>query len=86
MEVSMSMYIDNIANADGTRNEIDIEAVINLSWNTSVLTWSPEEYHSITSIRLPRSKVWVPDITLFNGAHTFENEENVVDYSNGLAN
>nr|CAB3230783.1 neuronal acetylcholine receptor subunit beta-3-like [Phallusia mammillata] len=36
-----------------------------LSWIDQYLTWEPDQYDGITSIRLPSSMVWMPDIVCY---------------------
>ena len=35
---------------------------LRMSWMDFRLKWNPEAYGGITNIRLPASKVWVPDV------------------------
>lgn len=35
-------------------------------WNDYSLTWKPEEFGNIHTIRLPSSQIWTPDILLYN--------------------
>ena len=52
---------------------MDLEKVVNkpvlkmtswlrMSWMDFRLKWNPEAYGGLTNIRLPASKVWVPDV------------------------
>ncbi|XP_075249150.1 neuronal acetylcholine receptor subunit alpha-3-like isoform X2 [Convolutriloba macropyga] len=38
------------------------------NWTDINLKWNPEEYDNITSIRVPSSWLWLPDIVLYNNA------------------
>jgi len=40
-----------------------------MSWTDGRLTWDPASYDGIDSIRIPASKLWLPDITLYNDAN-----------------
>ncbi len=35
-------------------------------WHDYSLQWKPEEYGGIQSIRVPSTRVWTPDIFLYN--------------------
>merc|ERR1712032_1669967 len=51
---------------------------LRMSWMDFRLKWNPEAYGGITNIRLPASKVWLPDVEVFD-AVTFG--PNSKDYS-----
>ncbi|VDD96569.1 unnamed protein product [Enterobius vermicularis] len=36
------------------------------NWTDYNLTWDPEEYGNITSLRFPASRLWKPDVLLYN--------------------
>lgn len=35
-------------------------------WTDPHLTWNSSEYGGLTRLRIPSSRVWVPDIVLYN--------------------
>ena len=37
-----------------------------MHWEDDYLKWDPEEYGGVKKLHLPPSKVWTPDIFLFN--------------------
>ena len=37
-------------------------------WKDYGLTWDPEEFGNIQTLRLPSSQIWTPDILLYNSA------------------
>ena len=37
-----------------------------MSWEDDYLKWNPEDYGGVDRMQLPPSKVWTPDIFLFN--------------------
>ena len=43
--------------------------LFSLYWTDEFLTWHPDMHGGIKSIRVPASKVWKPDIELFNSIH-----------------
>jgi hypothetical protein len=48
------------------------------TWNDYNLKWSPEEYGNISYLRVSSSKIWIPDLLLYNSADsTFETSANV---------
>merc|ERR1712032_1803425 len=63
------------------------------SWMDFRLKWNPEAYGGITNIRLPASKVWLPDVEVFDavtfGPNSYsermaEGPGHVVVYSSGF--
>lgn len=36
------------------------------SWIDQSITWNPDEHEGITSIQVPSTKIWVPDLVLYN--------------------
>ena len=41
---------------------------LDLSWDDDYLIWDPELYDGLSRVELPPSKIWTPDIVLFNDA------------------
>ena len=37
-----------------------------MSWEDDYLKWDPEDYGGVDRMQLPPSKIWTPDIFLFN--------------------
>jgi nicotinic acetylcholine receptor len=36
------------------------------NWQDDRLTWNPHDYHGITEMRIPASRLWVPDLEIYN--------------------
>ncbi|CAF4423226.1 unnamed protein product, partial [Adineta steineri] len=57
-----------------------------LEWHDYSLQWKPEDFGNIQTMRLPSTRVWTPDIILYNSADdNFEGtiKTNLVVQSNG---
>ena len=39
---------------------------LDMSWEDDYLKWDPEKFGGLQRMQLPLSKVWTPDIFLFN--------------------
>ena len=39
---------------------------LDMGWEDDYLKWDPEQYGGRTRLELPPSKIWTPDIFLFN--------------------
>ena len=64
VEVKLSLTALNLA-MDDERN-LRVNAYILAFWTDYRLSWEPEEYEGIKKINVPTSKVWRPDIGIFN--------------------
>jgi len=70
--VSIGVSIFSIEKTLHKKNIVTVQGFTYLSWSNPRLAWNPLEYGNITSVRLPISSVWVPDITLYNSADVNE--------------
>ncbi|XP_072023060.1 neuronal acetylcholine receptor subunit alpha-10-like [Amphiura filiformis] len=52
-----------------TREQVfSIQTWSKLTWTDEFLTWNPKDYNGIRRHTVPVSKIWVPDITLYDRA------------------
>ena len=35
-------------------------------WNDILLRWDPDEFGGVKEVRAPTTKIWTPDIVLYN--------------------
>jgi len=35
-------------------------------WKDILLAWEPNDYGGVNTVRVPPSKIWTPDIVLYN--------------------
>jgi nicotinic acetylcholine receptor len=67
-------------------NQMETSVWLKISWTDSRLVWDAEE-KGVNVIRVPPSKVWIPDVTLYNSANQNQRmscwESNVLIYSTG---
>ncbi|CAF1252210.1 unnamed protein product [Rotaria sordida] len=66
--VSMSLAIQQIIDFDEKNEILAISGWLVLEWFDYNLQWKPEDYGGIQSIRLPSTRVWTPDVVLYNSA------------------
>eukprot|EP00918_Siedleckia_nematoides_P030065 GHVU01064930.1.p1 GENE.GHVU01064930.1~~GHVU01064930.1.p1 ORF type:complete len:516 (-),score=63.40 GHVU01064930.1:598-2145(-) len=59
---------------------------VHMYWKDCFLTWNPTDYEGIKSIQLPASKIWRPDIAIYNSVNELKtpvemllSRESVVD-------
>jgi len=48
---------------------LEMTSWLRMSWMDFRLKWNPEAYGGISQIRLPASKVWIPDIEVFSAVN-----------------
>jgi hypothetical protein len=45
---------------------IETSVFLSHTWRDRRLTWNPEGFHDVDSLRPPANMMWTPDITLYN--------------------
>lgn len=40
--------------------------VVFQGWKDVLLAWNPEQFGGVDEVRVPASKIWTPDIVLYN--------------------
>ncbi|XP_028410153.1 neuronal acetylcholine receptor subunit alpha-7-like [Dendronephthya gigantea] len=66
--LGISIGIRQIATVDEVNQALRLNVWLRLDWNNSFVTWDPTEYGNVTSIHIDNSKVWTPDIAMYNKA------------------
>merc|ERR1712038_483210 len=66
--VIMKASLRKIMDVDQEKGVLTTLLWLDLSWDDDYLRWDPEEYSGLSRLELPPSKVWTPDIFLFNDA------------------
>uniref|UniRef100_A0AC35TR79 Neur_chan_LBD domain-containing protein n=1 Tax=Rhabditophanes sp. KR3021 TaxID=114890 RepID=A0AC35TR79_9BILA len=72
--VKLGMTLTNIFEVDEKNQVLTINVWLDQEWKDELLVWKPEDHGGITSIRLPSSHIWLPDILLYNRADDYNNE------------
>jgi len=86
VEVSVGLSLQQIIGYEEDKETFTSVGSLNMRWNDYSLTWQPSKYNGIASLKVPSSKLWIPDILLLNSAsNRFDprTEVNAVLYSNG---
>lgn len=47
-------------------NVYKLSGVGQVSWNDSRLAWDPDQWGGLQVVTLPATKLWLPDVTLYN--------------------
>ncbi|ELT98376.1 hypothetical protein CAPTEDRAFT_62896, partial [Capitella teleta] len=64
--VTLDLAINMIIDLDERNQLLKSNVWLRMHWIDTHLTWNSSEYEGIQNIRLPVSKIWRPDITLYN--------------------
>ncbi|KJH49956.1 hypothetical protein DICVIV_03903 [Dictyocaulus viviparus] len=61
------VYMDNglrsIINTEEVNQVIVLKEWLRMFWQDEFLVWNPADYDNITEIKVPRSLIWLPDVT-----------------------
>ncbi|KAI6215851.1 Ligand-gated ion channel 4 [Aphelenchoides besseyi] len=68
VNVTFSFALTQIIDVDERKEILTSNAWIRQTWIDYRLIWSPLEHNNLTFIHVPFSKVWKPDIILYNNA------------------
>jgi len=81
--VAMGLVVVRL-NYDQTTQVLRSNVWERFMWTDHRLRWQPEEYGGISVIRVPSTKIWKPDIELYNGLESVERHDvNVVIFNDG---
>ncbi|UJR10224.1 hypothetical protein I4U23_014437 [Adineta vaga] len=89
LTVTMNLALQQIIDFDEKNEILVCSGWLVLTWYDYSLQWNPEDFGNIQTIRLPSTRVWTPDIILYNSADdNFEGtiKTNLVVQSNGNVN
>ncbi|XP_051924019.1 acetylcholine receptor subunit beta [Hippocampus zosterae] len=64
--VRVGMILSSFVGMNMKNEEMSTVVVMNLEWTDYNLSWDPKEHDGIEVLRIPASKVWLPDIYLIN--------------------
>ncbi|KAM8876743.1 neuronal acetylcholine receptor subunit alpha-7-like [Synchiropus picturatus] len=68
LTIKLGLNLIQILDLDEKKQILTTNAWLNLMWTDSSLKWDPQDYNGIKNIRFPSSKIWKPDILLYNSA------------------
>ncbi|XP_074552444.1 5-hydroxytryptamine receptor 3A [Halichoeres trimaculatus] len=66
--VRMDMLMYGILHVDEKSQTLESHIWIQMSWENEFLTWNPSEFCGISRVTIPRSRLWLPDITIHEDA------------------
>ncbi|CAH1802540.1 unnamed protein product [Owenia fusiformis] len=87
VNMTLGMNLVQIVDLDEKSQILTLSLYITKSWTDIQLQWHPEDFGGVSHIRVPISKLWKPDIVLYNSAaeeYKMTFEANAVVYSSGM--
>uniref|UniRef100_UPI003F7786F2 Chemotactile receptor CRT1 n=1 Tax=Octopus bimaculoides TaxID=37653 RepID=UPI003F7786F2 len=77
VDVTALLYLQTLYDLDFVNNFIMARYYLGLIWIDEKLTWNPLDYNNITSIYLPKDKIWTPPIKMCNSMDKSEENDGV---------
>ncbi|XP_035702527.1 neuronal acetylcholine receptor subunit alpha-7 [Folsomia candida] len=68
LQVSFGLTLMQIIDVDEKDQVLTTNAWINLEWTDSSLKWNTSEYGRVDNIRIHPTKLWKPDVLMYNSA------------------
>ncbi|XP_033122706.1 acetylcholine receptor subunit alpha-like 1 [Anneissia japonica] len=72
--VSVELYLSQINNVNEKYQHLSMMVWLTQRWKDEYLTWNSSDYDGLDVIRVPASKVWLPDTILYNTRDESSNE------------
>ncbi|XP_046338662.2 neuronal acetylcholine receptor subunit alpha-7-like [Haliotis rufescens] len=82
VNVSIGMSLIQLTSLDSKSGYSEFEVWMSYEWTDPRLSWNGTTLNETSMIRIPASKIWNPDVTLYNG-HTSSREVLAVVESTG---
>ncbi|XP_029646617.2 acetylcholine receptor subunit beta-type acr-2-like [Octopus sinensis] len=81
VDITALLYLQTLYDLDFVNNIVRARYYFGLMWNDEKLTWNPSDYNNITSIYLPKDKIWTPPIKMCNSMDKSEESDGVGEIS-----
>ncbi|KAL9973527.1 hypothetical protein ACROYT_G019996 [Oculina patagonica] len=66
VKVRVGAKVVRIVNIDEKNNALQAQWWMRQDWNNPDLTWDPKDFDGVKTVYVVPSKVWVPDVLLYN--------------------
>lgn len=70
VHVYVNLHIYMLEDLDEVNQAFRASGSLHVTWNDFQLSWKPDEFGNVDKIRIPISKLWFPDIAVFNSLDT----------------
>ncbi|XP_071166740.1 neuronal acetylcholine receptor subunit alpha-10-like isoform X2 [Mytilus edulis] len=65
VDLSVDLAVRQLIDLDEPNQIVTMNVWMRLAWRDCQLTWDPNEFEGITVLRVPYSRLWIPDIALY---------------------
>ncbi|XP_013392907.1 neuronal acetylcholine receptor subunit beta-3 [Lingula anatina] len=69
--IEFGMTLIQIINMDEKHQVMAVNVWLEHGWVDQRIHWNPDEFGGLTMIRIPASRLWLPDIVLYNNADDY---------------
>ena len=69
LQVELGLTLQQIIDMDEKNQILHTNIWLYLAWNDYKLRWNPADYGGITQINIPITKIWKPDVLMYNSAN-----------------
>ncbi|XP_069137689.1 neuronal acetylcholine receptor subunit alpha-9-like [Argopecten irradians] len=71
VNVKIGLSITQIFDVDERNQVLTINVWLDQEWHDEKLSWDPADYNGLEVLRIPCTKLWLPDIVLYNSASNY---------------
>ncbi|CAC5395497.1 CHRNN [Mytilus coruscus] len=80
IKIEFGLQLIQIIDLDEKEQVLTLNVWVDHKWHDKYLTWNVSEYKGVTELHLPPSKIWTPDIKLYNYA-----DKRISEYRDALS-
>ncbi|XP_070540914.1 neuronal acetylcholine receptor subunit alpha-10-like [Ptychodera flava] len=66
--LELQYFLSQVLDVDERLQTLRMNVWLTLRWYDEFLTWNPKDFGGITNFKVPKSKLWMPDIWLYENA------------------
>ncbi|XP_038070482.1 neuronal acetylcholine receptor subunit alpha-10-like [Patiria miniata] len=66
--VEMQFFVAQVLDVDERLETFKINAWLTMRWKDEYLVWDPNDYNGLKNFKIPKEKLWMPDLWLYNNA------------------
>ncbi|XP_025078465.1 acetylcholine receptor subunit alpha-type acr-16-like [Pomacea canaliculata] len=68
VDVKFGITLQQLIDVDEKNQLVNTNLWLQMTWQAYNLVWNPADFGNVTTIRVPKSMLWVPDILMYNSA------------------
>lgn len=74
VEVRVGITLTQLFDVDERNQVLTLNVWLDQEWKDEKLVWNPADYNGLDILRIPCTKIWRPDIILYNSANDYTNK------------